>query len=91
MRFTKAGGGPAGLAQACTVWRAALMGARGVLRKPWLGHASGPVFRGRNVTVMKGRCISHTGRLVLEDHIELQGVSQRAFRSALTCRSVEVR
>lgn len=56
-----------------------MMLVRGALTRPWLGSSGGHVFRGRGVTILNGAFIHHKGRLVLEDYVELQGVSQRGI------------
>ena len=48
---------------------------RGAASRPWFKHSGGHVFRGRFVTLLNANFISHAGRLVLEDFVELQGVS----------------
>lgn len=52
---------------------------RGLMTKPWFAYSRGPVFRGRNVSLFNAAYVSHKGRLVLEDYVELQGVSVRGI------------
>ncbi|WP_144876525.1 DapH/DapD/GlmU-related protein [Microbacterium sp. 1.5R] len=56
--------------------RAAEMVARGMLRKPFLGASGGPLFIGRRVRISNPSFIRHAGRLVVEDGVELQGLSK---------------
>lgn len=60
--------------------RAAIMLIRGMMTKPWFASSHGPVFRGRNVSLLNAAYVSHNGRLVLEDYVELQGVSVRGVQ-----------
>ena len=59
--------------------RAATMFVRGAMTRPFFGASRGPLFRGKNVTVLNASYITHAGRLVLEEFVELQGVSQRGI------------
>ncbi|MFB4351386.1 acyltransferase [Microbacterium sp. CR_7] len=59
--------------------RAAGMAVRGMLRKPFLGESSGPLFVGRRVRITNPSYIRHSGRLVIEDGVELQGLSQHGI------------
>src|SRR5690606_7926750 len=60
--------------------RVAGMAARGILRRPFFRHSGGALLIGRRVRITNAGWISHAGRLVLEDGVELQGVSQRGIR-----------
>ena len=57
------------------VLRGGRMLARGYLRKPFFGSSAGPLFVGRGVRLSGLRHIRHEGRLVVEDGVELQGLS----------------
>ncbi|GAB3598415.1 acyltransferase [Microbacterium tumbae] len=60
--------------------RVAGMAVRGALRRPFFGKSSGALLVGRRVRITNPSWITHTGRLVLEDGVELQGLSQRGIR-----------
>ncbi|WP_052460929.1 acyltransferase [Microbacterium gorillae] len=53
---------------------------RGLVRKPFLRASTGPLFIGRRTRVSGLRFLSHTGRLVIEDGVELQGTSRDGLR-----------
>lgn len=53
---------------------------RGLIRKPLFGSSRGPLFVGRRTRVSGLRHIHHTGRLVIEDGVELQGASRDGLR-----------
>ncbi|WP_420063956.1 acyltransferase [Microbacterium marmarense] len=76
MKFASISGPRARLASCQGIVRAGLMFTRGVFTSPWFRHSSGPVFRGKSVTILNAQFVSHVGRLVLEDYVELQGASQ---------------
>lgn len=78
--FTGLDGRRARRAQVSLYLRVAGMAVRGLLRKPFFGRSKGPLFVGRRVRITNAGWISHTGRLVLEDGVELQGLSQRGIR-----------
>jgi len=67
-------------AQVALYLRVAGMAARGILRKPFFRHSGGPLLIGRRVRITNSSSISHAGRLVLEDGVELQGISQEGIR-----------
>lgn len=48
---------------------------RGMLLKPRFARSNGPLFVGRGVRVSGLNHVSHEGRLVIEDGVELQGLS----------------
>lgn len=56
--------------------RAAGMIARGLLRRPFLGASGGQLFVGRRARITNLSFIRHSGRLVIEDGVELQGLSR---------------
>lgn len=60
--------------------RAGRMFARGLLRKPFMGSSGGQLFLGRGVRLSNARFVHHTGRLVIEDYAEVQGVSANGIR-----------
>ncbi len=60
-------------------YRAGRMYIRGLFLRVRLGQSRGPVFVGKLVTVLQPSKISHDGRLVLEDYVELQGTSDRGI------------
>jgi acetyltransferase-like isoleucine patch superfamily enzyme len=62
------------------VSRVAGMAARGLLRKPLFGTSGGSLFIGRHTRLSGLRDIHHTGRLVIEDGVELQGLSRDGIR-----------
>lgn len=80
IRYTDSTDRSAAWANFSATRRAAAMFLRGALLRPRLGHSGGAVFCGRHVTVLNPRYVSHSGRLVLEDYVELQGVSSRGIR-----------
>ena len=80
MKYAGVSGVPARLADLESSLRAARMLIRGLLTKPWLGHSGGHLFRGRGVTLLDAAFIRHDGRLVLEDFVEIQGVSEHGLR-----------
>lgn len=53
---------------------------RGLIRKPLLGTSKGLLFIGRNVRLSNPSHIHHQGRLVVEDGVELQGLSKHGIR-----------
>ncbi|GEK78819.1 acyltransferase [Agrococcus baldri] len=55
--------------------RAGTMLARGFLRKAAFGTSGGMLFLGRGVRLSGLRHVHHTGRLVIEDGAELQGLT----------------
>jgi acetyltransferase-like isoleucine patch superfamily enzyme len=67
-------------AQVQLALRAAPMFVRGMTRKPFLGTSNGSLFVGRGVRISNPSHIHHDGRLVLEDRVELQGLSRRGIR-----------
>lgn len=75
-RFSGLEGADAGAAERGAILRAGAMLARGTLRKPTLGLSDGPLFIGRGVRLSGARHIRHTGRLVIEDGAEVQGLSR---------------
>lgn len=72
--------GPARRAKLSMYFRIAGMAVRGLIRRPFLGKSSGPLLVGRRVRITNPGMISHAGRLILEDGVELQGLSQRGIR-----------
>lgn len=68
------------LAQFALYRRVAAMALRGILRKATFRHSGGTLLVGRHVRITNASWISHSGRLVIEDGVELQGVSQRGIR-----------
>ena len=60
--------------------RVAGMAARGLVRRPFFADSRGPLLIGRRVRITNASWISHNGRLVLEDGVELQGISRRGIR-----------
>lgn len=60
--------------------RIAGMAVRGLLRRPFFQQSAGLLLVGRRVRISNASMISHTGRLVLEDGVELQGLSQQGIR-----------
>ncbi|WP_349357735.1 acyltransferase [Salinibacterium sp. G-O1] len=80
MRFKGVRGGNAVLASSRIFTRTGLMYLRGILSRPWFGHSGGPLYRGRGVSLYNARFISYSGRLVLEDYVELQGVSENGIQ-----------
>ncbi|HCJ50099.1 MAG TPA: galactoside O-acetyltransferase [Microbacterium sp.] len=79
LRFSGVVGFPAKLARFQSAVRAVLMLTRGSLTRPLLRSSSGLVFRGRGVSILNPQYISNAGRLVLEDFVEVQGVSRRGI------------
>jgi acetyltransferase-like isoleucine patch superfamily enzyme len=79
MQFSGVVGLGAHLASMRSLRRIATMYARGLLSKIWFKSSKGPIFRGYRVNLLNAYFISHTGRLVLEDYVELQGVSSRGI------------
>lgn len=62
------------------VWvRAGRMFLRGLPYKPFLGASTGPLFVGRNVRLSGLRHVKHSGRLVIEDGVELQGLAKNGL------------
>ncbi|WP_187248871.1 acyltransferase [Microbacterium sp. 4-7] len=59
--------------------RAAGMIARGLVRRPFFGTAGGPLFLGRRVRITNPSFIRYAGRLVVEDGVELQGLSKNGI------------
>ncbi|MFD3443756.1 hypothetical protein ACFDTO_04035 [Microbacteriaceae bacterium 4G12] len=55
------------------------MALRGLLRKPFVGSGNGPLFVGRNVRLSGLGRVRHTGRLVIEDGAEVQGLAKRGL------------
>lgn len=49
---------------------------RGYAHKPFFAHSAGKLFIGRGVRLSNAYLIRHSGRLVLEDFVELQGLSR---------------
>jgi len=62
------------------MWRAGWMVLRGLPRKPFLRASHGLLLVGRRVRITNPQWISHAGRLVLEDGVELQGLSRDGIR-----------
>lgn len=60
--------------------RVAPMLARGIARKSSFAHSGGRLFIGRGVRISNAYSIRHEGRLVLEDFVELQGLSRDGIR-----------
>lgn len=60
--------------------RIAGMALRGLFRRPFFGPSRGPLLIGRRVQITNASWITHEGRLVIEDGVELQGISQRGIR-----------
>lgn len=56
------------------------MALRGIVRKPLMGSSKGWIFIGRRVRLSNPSHIHHSGRLVIEDGVELQGLSRRGIR-----------
>ncbi|MGB6059093.1 MAG: acyltransferase [Microthrixaceae bacterium] len=56
------------------------MAVRGVIRKPFLASSRGLLFIGRGVRLSNPSHIHHSGRLVIEDGVELQGLSKHGIR-----------
>lgn len=48
---------------------------RGAAIKPWLRRSGGPLFMGRGARLKNPQLISHSGRLVVEDYAEVQGLA----------------
>lgn len=67
-------------AQLSLYLRVAEMAARGLLRRSFFAPSSGPLLIGRGVRITNPSWISHSGRLIIEDGVELQGVSQNGIR-----------
>jgi acetyltransferase-like isoleucine patch superfamily enzyme len=59
--------------------RAGGMFLRALLRKPFLGSSGGLLFIGRGTRVTGLRNIRHSGRLVIEDGAEVQGLARRGL------------
>lgn len=78
--FTGLEPGPARRAQLSMYRRAAAMAARGLRWSPFFGRSEGPLLIGKRVRITNPSWISHSGRLVIEDGAEVQGVSQRGIR-----------
>ena len=53
---------------------------RGLLRKPWFATSRGFLFVGRRTRISYLRGIHHTGRLVVEDGAEIQGLAKQGLR-----------
>ena len=79
-RFSGLRGSDARAADVGALVRAGRMFARGVLRKWRFGASEGPLFIGRGVRLSGLRHVRHTGRLVIEDDAELQGLSSEGIR-----------
>ncbi|WP_454117789.1 acyltransferase [Microbacterium lacticum] len=60
--------------------RVAPMAVRGWLHKPLFGTSAGPLFIGRRTRISNQRYLHHDGRLVIEDDVELQGLSVEGIR-----------
>jgi acetyltransferase-like isoleucine patch superfamily enzyme len=56
------------------------MALRGAIRRPWFGSSRGPLFVGRHVRISNPGHIHHGGRLVIEDGVEIQGLSTSGIR-----------
>lgn len=67
-------------AQVSIYRRAAAMALRGLARKPSFGGSGGPLMVGRGVRITNPSWIFHSGRLMIEDGAEVQGVSQGGIR-----------
>lgn len=78
--FTELEPGTARRAQLSIYRKAAAMAARGLRHKPFLGQSGGPLLIGRGVRITNPSWIFHSGRLMIEDGAEVQGVSQRGVR-----------
>lgn len=74
-RFTGLDRRGARAADAGAIFRAGRMLVRGLLHKARFGTSAGPLFIGRGVRLSGLRHVRHTGRLVIEDDAELQGLS----------------
>jgi acetyltransferase-like isoleucine patch superfamily enzyme len=74
-RFTGLQGRDARSAELGAVLRAGRMLARGFVHKLRFGASDGQLFIGRGVRLSGLRHVRHTGRLVIEDDAELQGLS----------------
>ncbi len=61
-------------------FRLAPMLVRGMIRRPFLANSGGLVFIGRGVRLSNPSHIHHSGRLVIEDGVELQGLSKHGIR-----------
>ncbi|WP_312169004.1 acyltransferase [Microbacterium sp.] len=59
--------------------RAAAMVARGLMRRPFFGAAGGQLFLGRRTRITNLSFIRYAGRLVIEDGVELQGLSKNGI------------
>jgi len=67
------------LADLSFVLRVLPMAVRGLLRKPFVGSGHGPLFIGRHVRLSGLSRVRHTGRLVIEDGAEVQGLAKRGL------------
>jgi acetyltransferase-like isoleucine patch superfamily enzyme len=52
---------------------------RGYLRKPFLRASTGKLFIGRRVRFSNSNLITHRGRLVIEDAVEIQGLAKNGL------------
>jgi acetyltransferase-like isoleucine patch superfamily enzyme len=59
--------------------RSAPMFLRGSAIRPWLRRSRGPLFVGRGARLRNPQCISHDGRLVVEDFAEVQGLAKHGL------------
>lgn len=81
-RYEEAGFGRRQQAVAASQWGVKLAGmlARGGVVRPWLRASGGSVLLGRGARLRNPQCISHSGRLLLEDYAEVQGLSRDGIR-----------
>lgn len=63
------------LASSQVYMRTGMMLLRGLLVKPFVRESSGTLLVGRGARIMNAGYLSHRGRLVIEDFVELQSIS----------------
>lgn len=68
------------LATAQMLTKVAPMLARGAVMKPLLRNSGGSLYLGRGARLKNPQCISHEGRLVVEDFAEVQGLAEHGLR-----------
>lgn len=79
LRFEGISKGANSLATSQMLARSAQMFLRGSAIRPWLRRSGGTVFVGRGARLRNPQCISHDGRLVVEDFAEVQGLAKHGL------------
>lgn len=94
LRYKGLAGGANLIATVQMLVRSGPMLLRGGLSKPWLKRSRGPLFVGRGARLKNPQLISHSGRLVIEDFAEVQGLAKHGvnFGSEVSIgRSTQIR